>query len=147
METAMLLERAARAGIAHEALIDAISRAERHFGSAEPTVQDLDTYYQTTLKAARPHLWPRRPTQAAERSTLEEVAAKHGMSADQWQRLSPEKRSTRERTWLATHGPAPGPKPKTGNYLATGEDLKALAGKSLSERLTFGHTQTQQQKG
>jgi hypothetical protein len=54
-----------------------------------------------------------------------------------WQSLSPEEHYTRERQWLKAHGQDRGPKPKPGNYIATGEELKTLEGKTPTEQLTF----------
>jgi hypothetical protein len=68
------------------------------------------------------------------------------MSVELWQSLTAEEKYTRERQWLATHGQAPGPKQKQGNYIASGEDLKALEGKSVVERLTYARERAAQQQ-
>jgi hypothetical protein len=47
---------------------------------------------------------------------------------------------------IAAHGQAPGPRQKQGNYMATGEELKTLEGKSPAERTTYGHERTRQQR-
>jgi hypothetical protein len=120
------------------AIEDIVRRGQHHFGDTTPDPETL-TAWGTQLKAQCMHLFV-----AAPQDDLAAVAARHGMSVELWQSLSAEEHYTRERQWQAQHGQVPGPKQKHRNYIATGEELKTLQGKSLNERLTFGHARGQQ---
>ena len=116
------------------AIEDIVRRARHHFGDTTPAPEVL-TAWGTQLKATSTHLFgPPTP-----QSTLEAVAARHGMPLALWESLSPQERYTRER---ALTPPAPRQKPQP--YRATADELKALEGKSLVERLTFAHEKAQQ---
>ena len=116
------------------AIEDIVRRAVHHFGDTEPDPEALATW-GAQLKAQCPHLFvPPSP-----RSTLEAVAAKHGMPVELWQSLSPEERYARERALLP-----PVPRQKPGKYIATDAELQDLAGKSLTEQLTIAHERARQ---
>ena len=117
------------------AIEDIVRRAQHHFGDTEPDAETL-TAWGRALTTTSPHLFV-PPTS---RTTLEEVAAKHGMPLALWQSLSPAERYTREKALSP-----PVQRHKPGTYLATGEELQALKGKSLHEQLTFAHEKAQQQ--
>jgi hypothetical protein len=140
METAQLEAFARGLGALPAAVEDVVRRAVNHFGDTEPDGETLATWGQQ-LRAQCTHLFV-----AAPQHDLAAVAARHGMSVELWQSLTAEEKYTRERQWLATHGQAPGPKQKQGNYIASGEDLKALEGKSVVERLTYARERAAQQQ-
>lgn len=123
------------------AVEDVVRRAVNHFGDTTPDPETLTAWGQQ-LRVQCTHLFV-----AAPHNDLAAVAARHGMAVELWQSLSAEERYTREKQWLATHGQGPGPKQKQGNYIATGEELKMLEGKSVHERRTWAHERMQQQQG